>query len=432
MKKKILSLILFLCLPLAAACSGKNTPTAVNSEKRDLIFNSDKTNAERNLLLTEDILYFQKELPKRHKNLYDKISRESFISLTESLISKVDQLDTVQVFIEIGKILAEVKDAHTDINLLNGYAYPLRFWLFDDELYVIDANEDYKEMINARVLKIDGNDIGTVINKLSTVIPHENESWLLAMLQSHLRFPVYLYGLGMQEDENQAVFTVEKDGEMLDFAVNGLDYFSEEIKYVNQNIPAAFTGKAEKNYDYKYYPDKGALYFEYNQCANMEGLPFKDFNREMFELIEKNKPDKIIIDLRSNTGGNSEVLNPFTDELKKYVRKNKDLKVYMLIGRYTFSSGMFAIFRIREAAPGVVAIGEATGGAIDCYGDVRSFMLPNSGIPINYSTKYFSLSKVYGYKSDSYECFKPDVELLPSFDDYKAGIDPVLEYAFTN
>jgi hypothetical protein len=46
-----------------------------------------------------------------------------------------------------------------------------------------------------------------------------------------------------------------------------------------------------------------------------------------------------------------------------------------------------------------VVVGEATGGVVDCYGDVRSFRLPNCQIPVYYSTKYFQLGKVYGYKN---------------------------------
>ena len=112
-------------------------------------------------------------------------------------------------------------------------------------------------------------------------------------------------------------------------------------------------GKYDKYYDYEYLPDSKSFYFEYNVCADMENRKFADFNKEMFGAIEKNHIDKIIIDLRNNSGGNSEILNPFTKSLKSYVQKNAKVKVYTLIGRNTFSSGMFAIYRVKEAAPGL-------------------------------------------------------------------------------
>ena len=63
------------------------------------------------------------------------------------------------------------------------------------------------------MLKIDGVDIDTVTKQLTTLISHENESWVLAMLPGYLQSPGYLYGLGTIKNEKQAVFTVQKDGQ---------------------------------------------------------------------------------------------------------------------------------------------------------------------------------------------------------------------------
>lgn len=427
MCKKLVILLFSVAILTAAACSGKDVNTMDNSANRELILSSDNTNEERNRLLTEDIKYFQKELPKRHKNLFSNITEEEFNTLTNKLIDRVDQFNNKQLLVELNKIVAAVKDAHTGINIWHEYYYPLKFWIFGEKVYVVDTDENNDEMNFSQVLKIDGIDIDTIIKRLTSLVSHENRGWLLAMLPNYLQAPVYMYGLGILQSEDQAVFTVEKAGEVKDYTVLAED-FETEINYVNKSGKNNLIGIFDKNYDYKYLPDNKALYFEYNVCANAEDLSFNDFNKGMFEAIEKNKPDKIIIDLRNNTGGNSEVFNPFTKKLKSYIKKNDRVKVFLLVGRYTFSSGMFAIYKTKDTIPEVVSVGESTGGALDCYGDVRSFNLPNTQIPVNYSTKYFEFSKLFTYKNCGYKTFLPDVLIQPTIDDYKNGKDTVLEY----
>jgi hypothetical protein len=152
----------------------------------------------------------------------------------------------------------------------------------------------------------------------------------------------------------------------------------------------------------------------------------------MFNDIENKDVRKIIVDLRRNSGGNSEILNPFTKKLPEYIIKHPDTKVYILVGRKTFSSGMFAIYRIMDAVPNAISIGEPTGGALDCYGDIRSFSLPNSKIPVQYSTKYFEFSKVFKYKNVGTDTFIPDIKITPSIEDYILKNDTTLNYALDN
>ena len=394
---------------------------------REIVLLNDNTNAARNQLMTEDIKYFQEELPKCHKNLFSKISKEEFNDRTEQLIERIDQLNNYQVFVELNKIIASVGDAHTTVNYWDGYTYPLQFWILDGDAYIVNADKKLEGMMYSKVLKINGTDIHSVLEQLTSLISYENESWVYAMLPNYLQSPVYMYGLGIVQDEQQAVFTVQKGKEMKDYTVTALDY-GETANLVNNKTEDVLIDKFEKYYKYIYMAKQNALYFQYNVCADMEDQSFKKFNQGMFEAIEGKKLNKIIVDLRNNSGGNSEVLNPFTKQLKSYAKKHPEVKVYLLVGRNTMSSGMFAIYRVKEVAPKAISIGEPTGGALDCYGDIKTFNLPNSQIPINYSTKYFEFSKSFGYKNTGVDTFLPDVLFQPTIQDYVNEKDAVLEY----
>lgn len=429
--KPFILLISITLLLSVAACSGSGENTVDKSINRKVILKNDNTNEERNLLMTEDIMFFKQELPKLHKNLFSNITKKEFNDLTDQLIDKVDQLDNKQVFAELNEIVASIGDAHTTINIWDGYSYPLQFWIFDGNAYVVNADASLEEMIFSQILKIDGVDIDIVMEQLTTFISHENESWVLAMLPSYLQSPIYMYSQGIVQKENEAVFTVQKDGEVRDYTVLALEY-GKSANFVNKKTEDILIGRYNKYYDYEYLPDHKAFCFEYNVCADMESRSFVDFNKEMFDIIEDNEVDKIIIDLRNNTGGNSEILNPFTRSLKSYIAENANVRVYILVGRNTFSSGMFAIYRVKESAPEAVSVGESTGGALDCYGEVRTINLPNSQVPISYSTKYFEFSKDFGYKNDGVGTFLPDISIQPTIEDYKSGTDAVLDYILAN
>ncbi len=429
MRKKALAIWIGTALLLAftASSCNKGYPTTADPIKRETVLSNDNTSEERNRLLTEDIQYFKEELPKRHKNLFSKISKEEFDDQTEQLLKQVDQLGNKQVFVELNKIVAAVGDAHTSINYWDGYSFPLQFWCSEDNIYVVNADIGLKEMMYSRVLKVDGVPIDEVLDQLTTLISYENESWLLAMLPNYLRLPVYLNGLGIIPKETEAVFTVEKSGEIQDFRVSALKY-GETGDYVKDKAEDILLGSFEKYYAYEYLPDHKSLYFRYNVCADMEDESFADFNNDMMNQLEQLAVDKIIVDLRSNTGGNSEILNPFTKRLRDYYMKNSDVKIYILVGRHTISSGMFAIYRIKEAVPEAISVGEPTGGALDCYGDVREMKLPNSQLPVGYSTKYFEFTKMFTYKNDGIGTFLPDVILQPTIEDYEKGEDVVLTF----
>jgi hypothetical protein len=69
-----------------------------------------------------------------------------------------------------------------------------------------------------------------------------------------------------------------------------------------------------------------------------------------------------------------------------------------------------------------IFVGEETAGKPNHFGEVRGFTLPNSGIEISYSTKYFNQ-----YKNDD-STIKPDFMIEESFENFMNGIDPVFEF----
>ena len=425
--KKILAMLL--CLLTLAGLAGCGALPAGSSATRATILQNGYENAERNRLLQADIAYFAKELPKRHKNPFTILSKEAFEEQTAALIAEVDRLPNEQVFARLAQIIASIGDAHTVFNFWNGYDFPLRFYMFGTDVYVINAEKGMEHLLYQKVTAVNGMPVADVLARLTTIIPHENEGYLKNALAKYLTGPVYLYGLSIISDKERATFTFEIDGNLQEIVIPARFSYQTPIDFSISVEDDVVLGKFSANYSYTYLPDANAVHFSYNLCEGKG--EFRAFNKRMFEEITEKGVKKIILDLRRNPGGNSEVLTPFTAQLKAYKKANPDVEVFLLAGRKTFSSGMFAIYRTMEAVPDAISIGEPTGGALNCFGDIKTFTLPNSQILIQYSTKYFEFTSMFSYKNKGTDSFIPDVLLPPTVADYKAGVDAALDYALS-
>lgn len=162
----------------------------------------------------------------------------------------------------------------------------------------------------------------------------------------------------------------------------------------------------------------GVLYINYNKCREMEGLRVSDFSESLKAEISSNKEIKrIIIDFRNNSGGNSELFKPFLVWLSRNQNVNQRGKLFVIVGRDTFSSASLNVYYLKFNT-NAIFIGEPTGAKPNHFGEVQYLELESSGLMIRYSTKYYEL-----IEDDNQQSFIPDVECEVSFKDYIRGID---------
>jgi hypothetical protein len=164
-----------------------------------------------------------------------------------------------------------------------------------------------------------------------------------------------------------------------------------------------------------------ALYFQYDVCSEMAGRPFADFSAELFATVDRDAVRRIVVDLRYNGGGNSALLAPFLAGLAE----RPDLEIYVLIGRRTFSSALMNAIELDQQV-GAVLVGEPTGGRPNHYGEVRSITLPNSGLRVSYSTRYFRMLADADPPS-----LEPEIAVPVTIANQLAGFDAALTMALT-
>lgn len=343
----------------------------------------------------EDIDYLKETLSIKHTNLFFSISKEEFEKRVLELKAKINQLDYDEMKVEISRLIAMIKDAHTAIAFPVEKYLPLKFYCFADGVYIIRVSKGYEKLLYKKVIAIEDLPIDQVMEDLSKIISHENKYFLKAQVTKYLQAADVLYGLLICDDKNKIKITVENE------IIEVTTLKHKEINYIENNKVPLYAEKPSENYWFKYINDDELLYIKYNSCRE-DNISLEDKIGKSINFIEKNNITKIIIDLRNNLGGDSTLLAPLVEYLKKNenIIKNGDLNV--IIGRETFSSGLLNAYELKSECNAIL-IGEPTGGKPNCYGEILRFNLPNSKFNVSYSTKYFKLME-----DDKIDALYPD------------------------
>ncbi len=381
----------------------------------------------------EDLNFIEKELPARHKNLLFQLEEEEFENEMENLKSDLSQLSDLEITLRLTEIFAKIGDTHTAVDntrFLTEY-YPLYLKKFEDDYRVIRTDQKYKEILGAKLISVNNYSVEDLKEKLSRIITTDNQISLDYRMSSFLNLKEVLAYLEIVEAENQFLF--EKEGEEIKISFEPLN-----IKNISENSSRLVTLDYQKGYiraraNQLFWSDfiaeEKLLYFQYNSCwsrelADKHGRPnpklpsFEAEKSKVFNLISSKEVDKLVIDLRFNSGGDSSQGTKFAEELSRY---KDQFETYVIIGADTFSSAIINALDFKKQLDAYF-IGTATMGKPNHYGEVRSFKLPNTGLKVSYSTNYFTLLK----DSDP-DSLYPDITVETSFQDFINGEDTAFE-----
>jgi hypothetical protein len=372
----------------------------------------------------EDLDFLAAELPKRHKNLFHNMSESEFRAQIETLKAKLPSLSQSETLVGLMRIVAAVGDSHTTLGYRPRQGIPLMLYWFKDGISILNTTAAYGDILNGRITAIGEKPIEDIIPILAALIPHENQAQVKNMLPNLLTDTQILHGAGIIPSPNAASLTVlTAAGRAVSMDMTPIPFSSKPEWLVDTSDESGaplYLKNRRLFYWFEVLPESRTLFFKYNSCQNTSGRPFDDFVKDLFDAADAGKVSRIIIDLRHNGGGNSAIFAPFLAELKKRPSLCRGGGVYVLVGRRTFSSAILNALDLEKETPAVFA-GEPTGGKPNHYGEVQSFRLPQSGLAMTYSVKYFRV-----VEGDP-ESLMPDLLVEPELADYLKRTDPVLE-----
>jgi hypothetical protein len=388
----------------------------------------------RALRWRQDIEFFSQKFPALQVDFATLYNPEGFRRNVVALEQEVPRLSDSDIILRLMNIVAAGGVSHDTVDpegKLEFHPYPLRFFWFSDGPAVTEATENYKSALGARLLRIGSMTPEQFEAAVAPYLPHENLFWL------HETSPDFMltwevaghFGIASGDGTIEVTLARPSGGEFkLKLSPLSADSVGKMV-HVDEalHLPVPLARKNPGDwYWYEYIPTTHALYVQYNRCADQKKKSFTVFAREFFKFADaaaKSHPiERVIIDLRFNSGGDSSIIEPLVEGLLSRPQLSAKGHLYVLVGRGTYSSGMMAAVELQQKLHAIL-VGEPAGSKPNEYGEVKSFTLPNSKIAITYTTKYFPL-----IGSDTL-VLQPDVPVQPSIADMLQAQDKALDVA---
>ena len=366
-----------------------------------------------------------------HPDGWFGMDRAEWIAAADEVAARAETLSDEQQLVELVRLAAmptwNGRDGHSGIWPFTPddgtHLYPVRWWRFPEGLIITAARAPYEDLVGARVEAIGDRPIDEVLALVEPLAPRDNPSNLLAFSTLYLRVPELLAGLGVIDDAGPTPFTVVgRDGIRRDVTIEPVtpalsDAWDRGLPHRLAPTDAAWLRDQDTTMWWTFLEQSGTLFVQFNAVRG-------DASNVISEIRERAQADdveRVVIDLRHNSGGDNTTLGPLERTLSDPAI-DRPGKLFAMIGRVTFSAAANFATDL-EGATSVTFAGEDMGGSPNLFGDTRPVPLPDSGQILRMAARYWERST----PDDARITIEPEIPAVLTADDYFAGRDPVLE-----
>jgi hypothetical protein len=362
-----------------------------------------------------DLDFFARELPRRHKNAFHTITREQLAAEVASLRARAGQANDDEMIVGLMRIAAMVGDGHTYVRLPSGlHQFPIGVANIEGAYRVVRGAGPAAELVGGKLTRIDDTSVEEAAARIRTILPQaESDVLFAAFTPQWISIAEVMHGLGVARSAAAARFTVVLD----DGTERSADVRSSPVqarpewRSATAN-PPLYRQRLNEGFWFTWLPEAGTVYVSFRKYDDLRAR-----SRELWSFVDSHPVRKIAIDLRQNGGGDFNVGRKYlVDEL---ARRPK-LRGFVITGGRTFSAALKNAIDFREIARATL-VGETIGERPNSYSENDEMRLPHSKMEISYSTRYYKFLPHDGLVT-------PDKEILPTWADWVAGRDPVLDW----
>lgn len=370
-----------------------------------------------------DLRQLASDLPRLHANAFHSVSRQGFAAEAAELDTAIPRLNADQIVVRLMRLVALVGDGHTHLRLPpNSSFYPVELVWFGDELRVVAASDAYRAAAGAKMLGIGNVALDSVIGLVSHLVPRgENSGRTKLNAAILLNCPAVLHGLGLIASQNSAPFVLQTaTNKRVVVTLHPVPARAmSDLRIATERLPLWLRRLIEPWWT-EVLPDKQTVYLSLNIYP-----PDAEFRKRadaFGRLLDESHARRLIIDLRRNGGGNFGLFRRYLlPVIQSRYALTRNGSVYAITGPVTFSAAMVNALDLRHQANAVL-VGEPTGARPNAYGEHGEFRLRNSGLTVNYSTRY------YRFAADGDTAVVPDKIISPTWEQFRSGRDPVLDW----
>ncbi len=388
-----------------------------------------------------DLRFLTREIKRRGWNLFPRIGTEvEFDAQVKRINDAIPNLTDPQIEIEMLKLMRRVGDGHS--NLFGSRerkewleTIPVLFYMFEEGLFIVASDPKHKDLLGSQVLKFGGRSVDEIVKVIQATSSEDNKIWIKQIAPYRMRHLPLLHAAGAIPDANKVELNLRgMDGKERTVTLT-TDMTQPNIWNTKPNPPEwvnlpqtlgtpvpLYLKNAGANYWFEYLPDNKTVYFGFNSVRNDEKESLAAFSERLFKFVNENAVEKLVIDMRWNNGGNTNLLTPLVQGLIKNEKINRRGKLFVIIGRRTFSAAQNAS-TFFERYTNATFVGEPTGASPNFVGEEDPFVLPYSKIAANVSHLYWQSA----FPQDQRTWIAPQIYVPPTFEAYRMNRDAALE-----
>jgi phosphoglycolate phosphatase-like HAD superfamily hydrolase len=378
-----------------------------------------------------DLSFWLDQLRKQHYVYKSKPLPPPLLKAADELSKNIPKYSDERVLFEMQRLAAYIGDGHTYVlplgaERVHGSVIPIRFYLFSDGLFVIDAQPGYEKWIGGKLVSIGNTPAAVILERMKPAISADNPfgyKWI---------GPPFLNLRGAIES-----LTDGSDVDSIRVTLRTRSGVVQKLKFATvppprmQGVPKLMASKLSKMTAPLWLTDvsrnfwmksvaPGTLYVQFNQVMDEPSHTLKQAGTELDSALADRTTTKIILDVRHNNGGNSYLYPPIIDALTKWEAANPKGKLYVLTGRNTFSAAQNFIAQLDKRTRAIF-VGEPSSSKPNFVGEENDIQLPWSGAIASISNRYHE-----NIPGDKRGWIEPDIRIELSSTDYFANRDPVL------
>jgi len=472
----------------------------------------------------KDFLLFMELLQTTHPAFaFKKDVPLNVDSLIKSGLKYLESCSTLADFkFYLSSIIAPLRDGHTFVKLFqeDDYTllYPIKIWVEERIPYVQAIEKEHISVLGKQIISINGLLIADIYHKFSDIIIAENVFFFEKQLFEIILFPNIWSHIHQMRKDSLIQFVFNDKTSLYLEAKSRTDI--KDIVFIEQKNKQSETKyNREIPFFYTIMEKEGLAYLQFNECIDQnsirqyhDNLGYTDENGNfpsdieeqfqhyqkfdtlllsLFNNIKLKNISTLVIDVRNNSGGNSELCrqlfsyltsidnhktsntlirisdffiqyypelydflykhslkrlekgqlysnNDFSFEddgvIEKFFKMNENTSLIFqgttifIQGKNTYSAGGDLLIEARDNQIGII-IGENSTFRPCNFGDILFWKLPNTETTGGVSHKYFTRPNENNCNEDY---LAPDVFIQYTFKDYKNGIDPCWKWIINN
>lgn len=408
----------------------------------------------------EDIDSLVYTISEVHPDMFSICGQGEFFGMVSNLKQALsDSLSVCQLYLMLQPILVKLGDGHTSLWFPwdevkdNTLRIPLHVTPTRDNKLYVDFSVDNKIPLGSEIIKINGITVDNMFKKMMCYHCAETDAFRAQRVRdtfSELLFILYSadsYNIEYKEPGRRKIMKTTL----------GACENKVLVEWEKKNLasPSSYDGEP---YSFKILPEKNVAIMDFNSCQDPEKMEV--FADSMFRVLRNDNIKNLIIDVRRNGGGDTEVgdnllkyLSPkpfyqfemgafrrtptvnklagWSDNTGWYYHKIIDEEliqpktndeghfmgnVYLLTSNRTYSAANSFSWAFKEFGVGKV-VGEETGGVCVSFGECISYYMPNSHIQTSISS-----SRVWQYGAD-------EKNIHATYPDYRVPTEQALDKA---